>query len=93
MGRAFLGLALLAACRGTPAARGQSPDLARLVDSLRPVVERAGDLAALLNQSASHPWPLPRVLHVLEQICAALEAMWKNCCQKQNSNQKNWLDG
>jgi hypothetical protein len=45
MRRALLGLVLLAGCRGTPPARGQSPDLARLVDSLRPVVERAAGLS------------------------------------------------
>lgn len=37
-------LALLTCCRGTPPARGQTPDLARLVDSMRPVVERASGL-------------------------------------------------
>lgn len=37
-------LAFLTGCRGTPPARGQSPDLARLVDSMRPVVERAAGL-------------------------------------------------
>ena len=41
----LLGLALAGACRGTPPARGQSPDFARLVDSLRPVVEAATGLA------------------------------------------------
>jgi hypothetical protein len=34
-------VALLTGCRGTPPARGESPDLSRLVDSMRPVVERA----------------------------------------------------
>lgn len=37
--------ALLAGCRGAPPVRGQEPDLARLVDSLRPVVERAAGLS------------------------------------------------
>lgn len=36
-------LALLSGCRGTPPG-GQSPDLSRLVDSMRPVVERATGL-------------------------------------------------
>ena len=40
-----LAIAFVLACRGTPPPpRGQSPDLARLVDSLRPVVERAAGL-------------------------------------------------
>jgi len=34
-------VALLTGCRGTPPARGESPDLSRLVDSMRPVVEGA----------------------------------------------------
>lgn len=37
-------VALLIGCRGTPPARGQAPDLSRLVDSMRPVVERASGL-------------------------------------------------
>lgn len=39
-----VGLAFLTGCRGTPPASGQSPDLGRLVDSMRPVVERATGL-------------------------------------------------
>ena len=34
-------LAFLTGCRGTPPARGETPELSRLVDSMRPVVERA----------------------------------------------------
>lgn len=37
--------AIAPACRGTPPSRGQDPSLARLVDSLRPVVERAVGLS------------------------------------------------
>jgi len=37
-------VAVVTGCRGTPPARGQAPDLSRLVDSMRPVVERASGL-------------------------------------------------
>jgi len=37
-------LAFLTGCRGTPPASGQYPELGRLVDSMRPVVERATGL-------------------------------------------------
>lgn len=37
-------VALLLGCRGTPPGQGQEPDIARLVDSLRPAVERATGL-------------------------------------------------
>jgi hypothetical protein len=39
-----LALALAIACRGTPPGDAQGQDIARLVDSLRPVVERAAGL-------------------------------------------------
>jgi hypothetical protein len=43
--RIVLGLALAIACRGTPPGDAQGQDIARLVDSLRPVVERAAGLS------------------------------------------------
>ncbi len=51
-------------------------DLVSGPDDLYMVMEylEGEDLAALLGKSVAQPWPVPRVMHVLEQICGALQA-------------------
>lgn len=65
---AVLALAFAVACRGTPPGRAEGQDIARLVDSLRPVVERAVGLpfrgptrSALKSRDEVHAFLLERL--------------------------------